>query len=164
MPGLPGMGLHRECLCGASPAATRISARLILVDAGLARHGASPGMPLRGKPRSYGTGGGSGRIHNQAQTQAMLPIENHFTQASGTHQSMINAHSAIVAVAIHLALRLTAPWRCQLTISGPNCGWASSQRCRRSEPCEAAHAEISTNTVVGSPGTKMPTMPMPRLT
>ncbi len=32
----------------------------------------------------------------------MLPIENHFTQAIGTHQSIMPAHTAMVIVAIHL--------------------------------------------------------------
>jgi len=47
-------------------------------------------------------GGGNGRVHSQIATTVMLPMENHFTQAIGTHHSMMPAHAAMVIVAIHL--------------------------------------------------------------
>ncbi|MCY1185436.1 hypothetical protein D9M73_262130 [compost metagenome] len=94
----------------------------------------------------------------------MMPIDVHFTHANGTHHKVIRAQTSMVMLAIHLPLRLTAPCACQSRIDGPKRGCVTSQSCRRLEPREAAQAEISTNTVVGRPGTKMPTMPTPRLT
>ena len=62
--------------------------------------------------------------------------------------------------AFHFERRLTQPPCCQSAISLPNTGCASSQRCSLGELLAAAHAAISTKTVVGNPGTKMPTTPV----
>ena len=72
-------------------------------------------------------------------------------------------HSAIMAVALHFARRLTRPPSAQLRSIDPNSGCRHSQACRRGELRAAAQPAISTKTVVGRPGTKMPTIPKPRL-
>ncbi len=72
-------------------------------------------------------------------------------------------HSAIMAVALHFARRLTRPPSAQLRSIDPNSGCRHSQACRRGELRAAAQPAISTKTVVGRPGTKMPTIPRPRL-
>ena len=52
----------------------------------------------------------------------MQLIDSTLTQNSGTHHRVIAAHTAIVAVAIFLPRRLTAPCSRQLRIEGPKRG------------------------------------------
>ena len=73
------------------------------------------------------------------------------------------AQTSIIHVAAHFACRGTARCSRHTRIMGPKVGWASKRASRRSEPRAAAHAAINTNTVVGSPGTKIPRIPRPRL-
>lgn len=72
-------------------------------------------------------------------------------------------HTPIMAVALHFARRLTRPPSVQLRRMDPKSGWRQSQAYRRGELRAAAHPAMSTNTVVGSPGTKIPTIPSARL-
>ncbi|ATG94270.1 peptide deformylase [Paracidovorax citrulli] len=71
--------------------------------------------------------------------------------------------SAIMAVALHFARRLTRPPSAQLRSMEPKSGCRHSQACSRGELRAAAQPAMRTKTVVGRPGTKMPTMPRPRL-
>jgi hypothetical protein len=74
------------------------------------------------------------------------------------------AETSIIVVAIHFARRLTAPCASQSRIAGPKRACACRRRWSRSEPRAAAHAAISTKTVVGITGRNAPTTPRPRLT
>ena len=61
-----------------------------------------------------GGAGGSGRAHSQAATQAMQAIgsaviHQRCAANSGITTSSTSAHTAIIAVAIHLPRRATAP-------------------------------------------------------
>jgi hypothetical protein len=69
-------------------------------------------------------------------------------------------HTPIAALAFHFERRLTQPPCCQSAINLPKTRCDSSHRCKRGELRAAAQAAISTNTVVGRPGTKMPTTPV----
>ena len=77
--------------------------------------------------------------------------------------SMMRAQTAMVAVALHLARRLTKPPAAQLRSMPPNSLCRHNQPCRRSELRAAQAPAIRIKTVVGNPGTKMPTTPMHRL-
>ena len=82
-----------------------------------------------------------------------------------THQRLFShsstaAQTAMASVAFHLARRLTQPPACQSWINRPNTRCASNQRCSLGELRAAAQAAISTNTVVGRPGTNTPTTPV----
>ena len=112
---------------------------------------------------SGGTLGGSGRHHSQASTQAMQPIDSALAQVGAGTSSMMAAHTAMVADALHLARRLTKPPAAQLRSMPPNTGWRHSQACSRAELRAAQAPAIRMKTVVGSPGTKMPITPMQRL-
>ena len=72
------------------------------------------------------------------------------------------AHKAIMPVALHLARRLTRPPWLQSRSMLPNKGWVHSQAWMRGDPRAAAQPAIRTNTVVGSPGRKMPMTPNAR--
>lgn len=112
--------------------------------------------------------GGSGRSHNQVPTSIMQPMGAATIQArrTGAVSPMVAntlAQTSIIHVAAHFACRGTARCSRHTRIMGPKVGWASKRASRRSEPRAAAHAAINTNTVVGSPGTKIPRIPRPRL-
>lgn len=103
--------------------------------------------------------GPSGRRHSQNATSAMITIGSQCTQTLGASHQRITAHSAMVTLAVHLARRLTAPWRAQLSINGPNWACARSYASSRSGPRGAANAASSTSGVVGRPGTTTPIKP-----
>jgi peptide deformylase len=70
--------------------------------------------------------------------------------------------SAMSSEALHLARRLTLPPWAQLRSKGPKRRWFHNQRYSRGELRAAAHAAMRMNTVVGSPGTMTPMMPITR--
>ena len=83
-------------------------------------------------------------------------------QGAATYNNT-RAHNAIMALALHLARRLTQPPRAQSRSMEPNSGCCQSQTCRRGELRAAAQPANKMKTVVGSPGTKMPMIPSIRL-
>lgn len=102
---------------------------------------------------------GSGRRHSQSNTAAMqlqATIRTHM--GVGVSHNTV-AHTAIMAVALCLARRLTKPPACQFCSMGPNKGWFHNHVCMRGELRMAAQPAIKMKTVVGKPGTKMPTTP-----
>ena len=107
--------------------------------------------------------GGSGRRHNHISTLAMLPRLSARAHTGMGASSTMAAHTAIVAAALHLARRLTKPPAAQLRSMLPNRRCCHSHACMRGELRAAQAPAISTNTVVGKPGTKMPITPMAKL-
>lgn len=103
--------------------------------------------------------GPSGLRHSHTATSVITATGGQCAHAFGAKSQRITAQTAIASVAVHLALRLTAPCACQSWISGPKRGCAFSQASSRGEPRAAAKAESSTSGVVGSPGTTIPTSP-----
>ena len=71
--------------------------------------------------------------------------------SGGVLPSEITGNAAMVTTLMTFARRLIAPWRCQLSISGPKTLWASSHWCSFSEDCANAKAATRMNGVVGSP-------------
>lgn len=69
------------------------------------------------------------------------------------------AQMHIMAVALRLARRLTQPPACQLCSMGANKGWFHSHAWMVGELRTAAQPATKMNTVVGKPGTKIPTTP-----
>ncbi len=120
--------------------------------------GASCAGNLAGTDIQPGTG--SGLNHSQHSTAAMHPQASVLTHQRLPAHSKMAAQADMASVAFHLARRLTRPPACQSRISWPNTLWSNSQRCSRGELRAAAQAAISTNTVVGRPGTNRPTTPV----
>jgi len=92
----------------------------------------------------------------------MQPMAPTHTQVCEAAAQRITLLSPITTVALHLARRLTVPPWVQLRNGGPSSRWFQSQRYSRGELRAAAQAAISTNTVVGMPGTITPTTARPR--
>lgn len=86
----------------------------------------------------------------------MIAVPSHAIQSAGAVRKHNTAQKTIVMLAIHFARRLTARCSRQLRNSGPNTRCDSSQACSFGELRMAAQAAISTNTVVGMPGTQTP--------
>ena len=83
-------------------------------------------------------------------------------QILGVVTNKMTPHKVISIVALHFERRLTRPPLAQSRSMTPNKGWYHSHSCRRGELRAAAHAAISMNTVVGSPGTNTPMIPSTR--
>jgi hypothetical protein len=105
---------------------------------------------------------GSGRRHNHSNTAAMQLQATMRTHMGVGVSHKMAAHPAIMAAALRLALRLTKPPACQFCSMGPNKACCQSQWCMRGELRMAAQPAIKMNTVVGKPGTKIPTTPKHR--
>lgn len=102
---------------------------------------------------------GSGRYQSHTSTPAITALTPAANQTRDVAHHKIPAHSAIIPEALHLARRLTLRDARQLRIIGPNTRCSSSQRENPGELRAAAQLAIKINTVVGSPGTKIPTTP-----
>ena len=102
---------------------------------------------------------GSGRCHSHSKTAAIQQQATMRTHIGVGVSHKTAAHTIIMAAALRLALRLTKPPACQFCNMGPNKGWRHNHPCMRGELRMAAQPAIKMNTVVGKPGTKMPTMP-----
>ena len=66
--------------------------------------------------------GGSGRSHSHVATSVIIVLTPMASHSRGEKKNNITAVAAIIVVASHFALRLTAPVACQSRIIGPMTG------------------------------------------